>query len=164
MEAVPLFGHSPGQLAYVVGDVFFCADVILPENVLDKYRIPYLFSLTEHLAALERAQVIPHRVAVSGHGPILQAGQLGSLIDLNAALAHRVADAIVDLASTPLSAEEILAGALRRFGAPCGPVPDRGRLFGTMRHCRNLNPDARMKASCRSRSRSSFLPGCARPC
>ena len=51
IEAVPLYGHSPGQLGYLAGDVFFCADVVLPANVLDKYRIPYLFSLTEHLAA-----------------------------------------------------------------------------------------------------------------
>jgi hypothetical protein len=37
----------------------------LPESVLDKYRIPYLFSLTDHLAALERARTVPHRVAVA---------------------------------------------------------------------------------------------------
>jgi glyoxylase-like metal-dependent hydrolase (beta-lactamase superfamily II) len=90
VEAVPLFGHSPGQLGYLAGGVFFCADVVLPANVLDKYRIPYLFSLTEHLAALERARGIPHRVAVAGHGPILEAGQLEAAIDLNAALAERV--------------------------------------------------------------------------
>ena len=74
LEAVALYGHSPGQLGYLAGDVFFCADVVLPANVLDKYRIPYLFSLTEHLAALERARCTPHRVAVAGHGPILEDG------------------------------------------------------------------------------------------
>ncbi len=63
VEAIPLYGHSPGQLGYVIGDVFFCADVVLPQNVLDKYRIPYLFSLTDHLDALQRAHNIPHRVS-----------------------------------------------------------------------------------------------------
>ena len=94
VEAVPLFGHSPGQLGYVVGDVFFCADVVLPESVLDRYRIPYLFSLTDHLAALERARAVPHRVAVPGHGAVLEAGALDALIDLNVSLAMRVADAV----------------------------------------------------------------------
>jgi glyoxylase-like metal-dependent hydrolase (beta-lactamase superfamily II) len=28
IEAIPLFGHSPGQLGYMVADVFFCADVV----------------------------------------------------------------------------------------------------------------------------------------
>jgi glyoxylase-like metal-dependent hydrolase (beta-lactamase superfamily II) len=123
VEAVPLYGHSPGQLGYVAGDVFFCADVVLPANVLDKYRIPYLFSLTEHLAALERARSTPHRVAVAGHGPILEAGQLEAAIELNRALAERVAEAVLDLTATPRSAEAILEGLLRRFEAPVADAP-----------------------------------------
>jgi glyoxylase-like metal-dependent hydrolase (beta-lactamase superfamily II) len=123
LEAVPLFGHSPGQLGYLAGDVFFCADVILPENVLDKYRIPYLFSLTDHLAALERARDTPHRVAVAGHGPVLEDGQLETAIDLNAALAQRVAEAILELTTTPRTAEAILEGILQRFDAPVVDAP-----------------------------------------
>jgi glyoxylase-like metal-dependent hydrolase (beta-lactamase superfamily II) len=123
VEAVPLQGHSPGQLGYVVGDVFFCADVVLPESVLDKYRIPYLFSLTDHMAALERARAVTHRVAVAGHGPVLAGGQLDDLIELNAALAHRVADAILDLIVEPMPAEAVLEKILRRFGVPVSDAP-----------------------------------------
>jgi glyoxylase-like metal-dependent hydrolase (beta-lactamase superfamily II) len=123
VEVVPLYGHSPGQLGYLAGDVFFCADVVLPANVLDKYRIPYLFSLSEHLAALERARGTPHRVAVAGHGPILEDGQLELAINLNAALAERVATAILDLTTTPRFAESILEGILRRFDAPVADAP-----------------------------------------
>jgi glyoxylase-like metal-dependent hydrolase (beta-lactamase superfamily II) len=123
IEAVPLFGHSPGQLGYLAGDVFFCADVVLPERVLDKYRIPYLFSLTDHLVALERARGTPHRVAVAGHGPVLEDGQLEAVINGNSALAQRVAAAILDLAATPRSAEAILEGILRRFDAPITDAP-----------------------------------------
>jgi glyoxylase-like metal-dependent hydrolase (beta-lactamase superfamily II) len=123
VEAVALYGHSPGQLGYVAGDVFFCADVVLPANVLDKYRIPYLFSLTDHLAALERARGTPHRVALAGHGPILEDGQLNMAIDLNASLAQRVAEAILELTATARTAEAILEGILRRFDAPVGDAP-----------------------------------------
>jgi glyoxylase-like metal-dependent hydrolase (beta-lactamase superfamily II) len=123
LQAVPLFGHSPGQLGYLIDDVFFCADVVLPANILDKYRIPYLFSLTEHLAALERARGIAHRMAVAGHGPVLKDGQLEAAIDLNAALAQRVAEAILELTATPRTAEVILEGILRRFDAPVVDAP-----------------------------------------
>jgi glyoxylase-like metal-dependent hydrolase (beta-lactamase superfamily II) len=123
VEVVPLYGHSPGQLGYLAGDVFFCADVVLPASVLDKYRIPYLFSLTEHLAALERARGTPHRVAVAGHGPILEAGELEAAVELNRALAERVVEAMLDLAATPRSAEAILEGILRRFDAPVADAP-----------------------------------------
>ena len=123
MEAVRLHGHSPGQLGYVVDGVFFCADVVLPASVLDKYRIPYLFSLTDHLAALELARAVPHRVAVPGHGPVLEAGQLDELIDHNSALAHRVAASILDLTDEPVTAEALLEGILRRFEAPATDAP-----------------------------------------
>ena len=123
LEAVALSGHSPGQLGYLAGDVFFCADVVLPANVLDKYRITYLFSLTDHLAALERARFTHHRVAVAGHGPILEVGELDAAIDLNAGLAERVAAAILDLTATPRSAEAILEGILRGFDAPVVDAP-----------------------------------------
>ncbi len=123
LEAVALYGHSPGQLGYLAGDVFFCADVVLPATVLDKYRIPYLFSLTEHLAALKQARGTPHRVAVAGHGPVLENGQLAEAIDLNAALAGRVVEAILELAATPRSAEVILEEILRKFEAPVSDAP-----------------------------------------
>ena len=123
VEAIPLFGHSPGQLGYLAGEVFFCADVVLPQNVLDKYRVPYLFSLTEHLAALERARGVPHRLAVPGHGPVLEDGQLEAAIDLNASLAHRVAEVVLELTATPRTAEAILEGILRRFDAPVADAP-----------------------------------------
>ena len=44
-------------------------------------------------------------------------------IDLNAALARRVAEAILELTVTPRSAEAILEGILRRFDAPVADGP-----------------------------------------
>jgi glyoxylase-like metal-dependent hydrolase (beta-lactamase superfamily II) len=123
VEAIPLFGHSPGQLGYVVGDVFFCADVVLPETVLERYRIPYLFSLSDHLAALERARSVPHHVAVPGHGAVLASRELDALIDANVALARRVADAILDLVREPRTAEMLLRDLFVRFGAPAVDAP-----------------------------------------
>jgi glyoxylase-like metal-dependent hydrolase (beta-lactamase superfamily II) len=123
VEVVPLFGHSPGQLGYAVGDAFFCADVVLPESVLARYRIPYLFSLTDHLAALERARTVPHRVAVPGHGAVLKQGELDSLIDTNVALVTRVADAVLELTKEPRTAEDLLRELLVRFGAPVADAP-----------------------------------------
>src|SRR5690242_13751863 len=88
MEIIPLYGHSPGQIGVLVDDVFYCADVVLPASVLDKYRIPYLYSVTDHLAALERARAVPCKAAVPGHGPVVD--DLGALIDLNRSLVEQV--------------------------------------------------------------------------
>jgi undecaprenyl pyrophosphate phosphatase UppP len=45
------------------------------------------------------------------------------LIDQNAALTERVAEAILDLTATPRSAEAILEGILGRFDAPVADAP-----------------------------------------
>ena len=115
VEVVPLGGHSPGQVGYLVDGVFFCADVVLPAAVLDKYKIPYLFSVTDHLQALERARQSPCAAAVPGHGPVVES--LAELIDLNRALIEEVADRVLALTEEPTPAETVLTDMLRHFGA-----------------------------------------------
>jgi len=115
IEVVPLMGHSPGQVGYLVDGIFFCADVVLPESVLAKYKIPYLFSVTDHLQALARAAAVPCRRAVPGHGPIVDS--LADLIALNRGLLDQVAEQIVRFAAEPTTAEAILTGLLRHFNA-----------------------------------------------
>lgn len=120
VEALPLFGHSPGQLGYLVNGVFFCADVVLPASVLDKYRLPYLFSLSDHLDAMERARAVEHLVAAPGHGPVLEPEAFQALIDQNQSLMQQVLDAVLDLTSEPVTAETVLNSLLQRFEAPVG--------------------------------------------
>lgn len=120
VEAVPLFGHSPGQLGYLVDDVFFCADVVLPASVLDKYRLPYLFSLSDHLQSMERARAIQHAIAVPGHGPMLEPEAFLALIDQNRGLMQQVLDAVVELTASPVTAETVLVSLLQKFEAPVG--------------------------------------------
>ncbi|HET7095248.1 MAG TPA: MBL fold metallo-hydrolase, partial [Thermomicrobiales bacterium] len=121
LEIIPLFGHSPGQIGVLVDDVFYCADVVLPSSVLDKYRIPYLFSVTDHLAALERARAVPCRAAVPGHGAVVE--DLTALIDLNRGLIEQVAERVVAFAREPADAGQILADLLRHFGANVTDAP-----------------------------------------
>ncbi|MER3436204.1 MAG: MBL fold metallo-hydrolase [Chloroflexota bacterium] len=116
IEVVSLAGHSPNQVGYLVDGVFFCADVVLPETVLEKYRIPYLFSVTAHLASLDRAMSVPCTVAVPGHGP--RVVSLDGLIAQNRERIDDVARAILEYcADQPRTAEAILSHLLRMYGA-----------------------------------------------
>lgn len=124
LEVVPLYGHSPGQVGYLVDGVFFCADVVLPVAALEKYRVPYLYSATDHFAALETARAVECRVAVAGHGPLLEdRAALHALIDANLDLLDRVADRVVAFAAEPVTADAILTDLLRHFGATPGDAP-----------------------------------------
>jgi glyoxylase-like metal-dependent hydrolase (beta-lactamase superfamily II) len=121
VEVVPLSGHSPNQVGYLVEGVFFCADVVLPKSVLAKYKIPYLYSVTDHLKALDIAERVRCTVAVPGHGPKVE--RLKPLCDLNRNLVLEVAERVVELASSPETAEEILTRLLAFYDANVTDAP-----------------------------------------
>lgn len=123
VAVVPLPGHSPNQVGYLVDGVFFCADVVLPAAVLDKYRIPYLYSVTDHLRSLAAAVRVPFSVAVPGHGPTLTAEEFAELVALNRALIDAVAERVLVLVAEPATAEAVLTGLLRYFGAEVVDAP-----------------------------------------
>jgi glyoxylase-like metal-dependent hydrolase (beta-lactamase superfamily II) len=115
MTIVSLAGHSPNQIGVLIDGVFFCADVVLPESILRKYSIPYLFSVTDHLQALDRARAVEATTFVAGHGPVLES--LSDLLDANQRLVDEVIEAVLDLAAEPATADQVLTGLLRRFDA-----------------------------------------------
>jgi len=131
IDVVPLAGHSPNQVGYLVDGVFFCADVVLPEAVLEKYRIPYLFSVTAHLAALETATAVACSVAVPGHGP--RVTSLGELIALNQERVTEVtAEILAFCADQPRTAESILSHLLLRYDAQVKDPPSYYLLHPTI--------------------------------
>ena len=130
VQVVPLAGHSPNQVGYLVEGVFFCADVVLPKTVLAKYRIPYLFSVSDHLGALATAAQVACDVAVPGHGPTV--AELGPLVELNRALVIDVADCIVGFAAAPATAEVILSRLLDNYDADVADAPSFYLLHPTV--------------------------------
>jgi glyoxylase-like metal-dependent hydrolase (beta-lactamase superfamily II) len=121
IEVVNLSGHSPNQQGYLIDGVFFCADVILPETVLEKYKIPYLFGVKDHLAALERCVDVVARKVVPGHGPLLDS--IEPVRDLSLRLMHDVAEQIVRFCAEPLIGSDVLARLLAHYGADPKDAP-----------------------------------------
>lgn len=121
IDVISLAGHSVNQVGYLVDGVFFCADVVLPEPVLAKYKIPYLHSVTHHLEALTTAAATPHDVAVPGHG---DAGiDLAALVAVNRDGLLEIVEHVVAYCAEWTTAEEILAGLLRHYGAVVQDAP-----------------------------------------
>jgi glyoxylase-like metal-dependent hydrolase (beta-lactamase superfamily II) len=116
LEVISLPGHSPNQIGLLIDEIFFCADVVLPESVLDRYRIPYLYSVSDHLESLRRAEEIPCRCVVPGHGALVE--DLSALVRLNRELIYAVRDYLTDLiGANSMTPAEILESCLTRFGA-----------------------------------------------
>lgn len=114
LEAIPLGGHSMNQLGYLVDGIFFCADVVFPEATLQKYPIPYLYGLTEHLSSLESARAVEYTSVVPGHGPVLDS--IGELVDLNQQAIDRVIQSIIEIIDRPLMADVICRELFHTMG------------------------------------------------
>ncbi len=121
LEAVSLAGHSGNQMGILCDDVFFAADVVLPARVIERYKMPYLYSVRDHIQSLDRAAAVTYRVAVPGHGP--KANDLSGLLASNRRVVDDVADMIVAECAEPRTPEEILTAVLLRLGAaPSDPA------------------------------------------
>lgn len=121
LQAVSLAGHSGNQMGIRCDDVFFSADVVLPERVLERYKMPYLYSVRDHLDSFERAGGVDCSIAMPGHGPTTT--DLSDLIAANRDVVLHVADEIVELCAEPQMPGDILAELLGRLGAqPSDPA------------------------------------------
>lgn len=129
-EVISLAGHSGNQMGLLVDGVFYCADVVLPARVIDRYKMPYLYAVGDHLVALETASGIDHEYAVPGHGPVLE--DIRPLVNENRELVHDVADRIVRIAGEQLPAGEILARLLEELGADPQDPPSYYLLHPTV--------------------------------
>lgn len=121
VAVVPLWGHSARQVGYLVDGVFFSADVLLPEPALAKYPIPYVFSLTDHLASLEAVSGIKSDVAIPGHGSAMI--DVSERLRANRAAIDRVMEAILETTRTPSEQSDILASVAERLGASIVDAP-----------------------------------------
>jgi len=129
LEAVSLAGHSGNQMGILVDGVFFCADVILPERVIERYKMPYLYSVRDHLPSLDRAEAVSHHITVPGHGPTLEHVSVG--VTPNRNLVIQVAEMIVDICAEPRTPEDVLALVLERLNADPGDAPSYYLLHPT---------------------------------
>ncbi len=121
IEVISLAGHSPNQLGFRVDGVFFSADVALPESVLEKHRIPYLYSVGDHLHAIETAFNVEADWVVPGHGVV--SPSLENSLTLNRKLVIEVANRVEAFAAEPSTAGDLMAKVLESYDAPVADHP-----------------------------------------
>lgn len=115
VEAVSLAGHSINQMGIRVDGVLFAADVLSPEVVIEKYRVPYLFSLTDHLETLEKLRSIPADATVPGHGPWLENST--DLLELNVAVVTQTMEMTLAACMSPATVSQVSQSVLNAHGA-----------------------------------------------
>jgi glyoxylase-like metal-dependent hydrolase (beta-lactamase superfamily II) len=116
VDFLSLDGHSPNQVGLVVEGVFFCADVVFPQAAIEKYRIPYLYGLTAHLASLDRSLTVQATAVVPGHGP--HSDTINALVRLNREAIDRVIECVLKNLERPLSADDVCTAVFSDLDVP----------------------------------------------
>lgn len=134
LEAIPIPGHSPGQLAIAAGGVLFVADGCFRPEVLARHPITYMVDVGGYLASLAVLAARPERYIVFGHGPALdrllghdlpaaQEGESGvagdrwqQIMAVNRAAVEQVLRLCRTALVEPASSEAVLADVCRALG------------------------------------------------
>lgn len=116
ISVIPLAGHSPNQIGFLVDGVFFCADVVFPAAAIDKYRIPYLFDLDRHVQSMDAAAGLECDHVVPGHGPVET--NAGELCELNIAIVNETTEVILDSLGEPMSLDTLAETVFNAMSVP----------------------------------------------
>ena len=110
-----LDGHSMAMAAIKTkDDVWFLADSLSSEAILQKYHISYLYDVRGYLQSLETVKTLEGSIFIPAHAEPCQA--ICTLADLNIQKVYEVIALITDITKEPAGFEMILKSVFDHYG------------------------------------------------
>jgi glyoxylase-like metal-dependent hydrolase (beta-lactamase superfamily II) len=108
-EVISLGGHSRGQIGIATRDgVFFVADALFSEEIIQKYSFPFLYDIAEQIKTYTRIEETDYEFFVLSHAKrVYNKGEIKKLIQLNRDNLNYYLDLVCDLLSQPKTREEL---------------------------------------------------------
>ncbi len=108
LQAVDLPGHFLQMIGVETPDnVLFTADSLIPESIIQKYHVFYLFDIRKHFDTLTMLQERENILYVPSHGQPVQ--DITMMITSNRNKMLEIIDLLLSLLNTPRMVEELLA-------------------------------------------------------
>ncbi|MDW7740241.1 MAG: MBL fold metallo-hydrolase [Bacillota bacterium] len=121
LEAIPLPGHFFDMIGILTPDnVFFIADSLFPENIINKYHFFFLFDLQAQFDTLERLTTIRADLFVPGHGRVMDS--LDALIGINRKKIDEILNLILDCCEKPSRVDQIMAELCKKYNLDMNPA------------------------------------------
>ncbi|MGA1863354.1 MBL fold metallo-hydrolase [Deferribacter thermophilus] len=106
IELIDLSGHSPAQTGFKFKDVIFVGDALFSEDLIDKYKILYLFYPKSYLKSLETLESLEYKKIIFCHKGYLSKDEALEIIKSNKSHLFEVYKTIYKIADGK-TAEEI---------------------------------------------------------
>lgn len=114
VEIVPLPGHAPGMIGVKSpDDIYFLADCVTSEEVLEKYHVNYLYDVGAFLATLDRVERLAGALFIPAHAEPVE--DIRPLVARNRLKVYEIIDALLEICAQPRPFEQILREVFRRY-------------------------------------------------
>lgn len=115
LQTVPLPGHFLQMIGVETPDsVLFTADALIPEEIVNKYHIFYLYDIRSHLETLSMLKEREDIQFVPSHGVPVRS--ITEMADINRAKMMEIMEKIQEFCKTPETAEELLSDLCIHYG------------------------------------------------
>ncbi len=115
LSYIELAGHYFDMVGYTSDDgVIYLADCLLSADILDKYKIPFMYDVGKYIDTLENVKGMQAKFFVPSHSKVEE--NIVPLAQYNIDKVHEVAEKICTLCASPLNFEIILQKLFQDYG------------------------------------------------
>lgn len=114
MEIFPLKGHFFDMIGIKTpDDVYFMADCVSSESIIDKYHIVFIYDVSEYLNTLEIIETLKGKLFIPAHTEVVN--DMKPLSDINRKKVLEIIAWIKYICKKPISFEEVLKAIFDRY-------------------------------------------------
>ncbi len=107
MSVIDLKGHFFNMVGFKHSDgVIYLADCLSSKNILDKYKITFIYDVKNYLETLEMIKQLDAKIFIPSHSEVTE--DIKELTQYNIDTANEITDLIVDFLKTPMIFERLL--------------------------------------------------------
>lgn len=114
MEIFPLNGHYFDMIGVKTpDDIYFMADCVSGESIIEKYHIQFIYDVSEYLKTLDMIGALNGKYFVPSHADVVE--NMKPLADINKKKVLEIIENIKHICEKPSSVEEILKALFDRY-------------------------------------------------
>lgn len=114
LEIIPLEGHFFGMIGVKTDDeVWFLADCVMGENIIDKYHISFIYDVAAYLATLDKVEGLEGKWFIPAHAQPQK--DISPLVRVNRNKVAEVIQKILEICCQSVTFEEILKRVFEHY-------------------------------------------------
>ena len=114
LEVIRLGGHFFDMVGVKTSDdVYFLADCIFGETIINKYHLSFIYHVGEFLETLDKVELLQGKLFVPSHAPASES--VFKLVQMNRNKVLEIIDTLLAICQEPISFEDILQQVFEKY-------------------------------------------------